>query len=73
MNRFVGVALFGLFAMAAGGALAAEALELPEWAYPVMDEGRGRGPDDGTLYTVEGSELELTQTQINDRFNPPDW
>ncbi len=73
MNRFIGVALFGLFPLAAVGALAAEALDPPEWAYPVMDEGRGRGPDDGTLYTVEGSDLKLTQTQINDRFNPPDW
>jgi len=45
----------------------------PAWAYPVMDPGRGRGEDDGTLYTVEGSTLQLTQTEINDPFNPPDW
>ena len=73
MNRFIGVALFGLFPMTAVEAFAADAFEPPEWAYPLMEEGRGRGPDDGTLYTVEGSDLELTQTEINNRYNPPDW
>ena len=47
--------------------------EPPDWAYPLMDEGRGRGPDDGTLLSVPGSDLQLTQTQIDDPFNPPDW
>lgn len=47
--------------------------EPPGWAYPLMDEGRGRGPDDGTLLSVPGSDLQLTQTQIDDPFNPPDW
>ncbi|MDA1184777.1 MAG: c-type cytochrome [Acidobacteria bacterium] len=55
------------------GRQAADSWTPPAWAYPVMDEGRGRGPDDGTLHSVEGSDLQLTQTQINDRFAPPDW
>jgi cytochrome c553 len=54
-------------------AYAADGFEPPAWASPVMDEGRGRGPDDGTLHSVPGSDLQLTQTQINDRFAPPDW
>ncbi|MCY3730197.1 MAG: hypothetical protein OXF98_02550 [Rhodospirillaceae bacterium] len=54
-------------------AVAQDAFEPPAWAYPLMEEGRGRGPDDGTLMSVPGSELQLTQTQINDPFNPPDW
>lgn len=45
----------------------------PEWAYPLMYEGRGRGPDDGTLLSVPSSDLQLTQTQIDDPFNPPNW
>ncbi len=49
------------------------AQQAPAWAYPVMDEGRGRGPDDGTLLSTPDSDLEFTQTEINDRFNPPDW
>ncbi|MEY4880453.1 MAG: hypothetical protein RJB62_1922 [Pseudomonadota bacterium] len=60
-------------AAAPAEAAPAGAFEPPAWAYPVMDEGRGRGPDDGTLHTVPGSTLQLTQTQINDPFNPPDW
>ena len=60
-------------ALGAAAAQDAERQTFPPWAYPVMDEGRGRGPDDGTLHSVEGSDLQLTQTQINDRFAPPDW
>ena len=59
--------------MAAFAAGAQEAFEPPGWAYPLMDEGRGRGPDDGTLLSVPGSDLQLTQTRIDDPFNPPNW
>jgi cytochrome c553 len=45
----------------------------PAWAYPVMDPGFQRPPEDGTKYTREGSTLSLTMTEINDPFNPPDW
>lgn len=56
-----------------GDASAADAFEPPEWAYPFITPARGRPPDDGTLYSVEGSDLQLTQTEINNRFAPPDW
>ena len=45
----------------------------PAWAYPVMDPGFARPPEDGQKYTVEGSTLSLTMTEINDPFAPPDW
>jgi cytochrome c553 len=73
MKKSIGVGLFGLISIASVEVFAAEAFEPPEWAYPIMEEGRGRGPDDGTLYTREGSDLELTQTEINNRFSPVDW
>ena len=59
--------------MAACTATAQDAFEAPGWAYPLMYEGRGHGPDDGTLLSVPGSDLQRTQTQIDDPFNPPDW
>ena len=59
--------------MAAFAAGAQEVFEPPGWAYHLMDEGRGRGPDDGTLLSVPGSDLQLTQTRIDDPFNPPNW
>jgi cytochrome c553 len=73
MRKLIGTAAVAVIAGGVVAAYAADSFEPPAWAYPVMDEGRGRGPDDGTLYSVEGSDLQLTQTQINDRFNPPDW
>ena len=45
----------------------------PAWAYPVMDAGFQRPPDDGRKHRVPGSDREFTQTEINDAFNPPDW
>lgn len=69
MKRLILVA--GL--MAACTATAQDAFEAPGWAYPLMYEGRGHGPDDGTLLSVPGSDLQRTQTQIDDPFNPPDW
>jgi len=51
----------------------ADEFEPPAWAYPVMDEGRGRGPDDGTLLSTPDSELQFTQSQIHDPSTPPDW
>ncbi len=73
MNRFVGAALCGLLSLSALEAFAAEGFEPPAWAYPFSVPGQARGPDDGMLYSVEGSNLELTSTQINNRFGPPDW
>ena len=45
----------------------------PAWAYPLMDAGFQRPPDDGRKHRVTGSDREFTQTEINDPFNPPDW
>ncbi len=56
-----------------GSAAAAQNVAAPAWAYPLMEEGRGRGPDDGTLLSTPDSDLRFTQTQIDDRFSPPDW
>ena len=73
MRKLVGIAVVVAFSGGAVAAYAADGFEPPAWAYPVTDEGRGRGPDDGTLLSVPGSDLQRTQTQINDRFSPPDW
>jgi hypothetical protein len=45
----------------------------PAWAYPVMDAGFQRPPDDGQPHRVQGSDKAFTMTEINDAFNPPDW
>ena len=45
----------------------------PAWAYPVMDAGFQRPPDDGRKHRVPGSDKAFTLTEINDAFNPPDW
>ena len=55
------------------GTAVAQPFEPPDWAYPLMEPGRGRGADDGTLLSVPGSTLRRTQTQIDDPFGPPDW
>lgn len=73
MRKLIGVALIMLFSVVVAADDTAEAFELPAWAYPVTEEGRGRGPDDGSLLSTPDSDMQLTQTQINDRFNPPDW
>ena len=73
MTRLINAAIAVAVSAAAFGAAAQEAFDPPDWAYPLMHEGRGRGPDDGTLLGVPGSDLRLTQTQIDDPFNPPDW
>jgi len=55
------------------GIAAAQDAQAPAWAYPLMEEGRGWPVDDGTLRSTPDSDLAYTWTQINDRFNPPDW
>ena len=72
MRKSIGVTLtVAFYALVSAGF--AQEFDPPSWAYPQMDEGRGLGPDDGTLLSVPGSDLQRTQTQINDPFNPPDW
>jgi len=73
MRKSIGVAAAAALYIFTGAAGAQDAFEPPSWAYPLMDEGRGLGPDDGTLLSAPGSELQRTQSQINDPFNPPDW
>ena len=73
MKKNIGVVISGILTLSAIEALGAEAFDPPQWAYPFTAEAQGRPPDDGTLYSVEGSDLELTQTEINNRFGPPDW
>lgn len=57
---------------------AAPATPLP-WAYPLNPPGPGRGAapaaaqPDPTPRRVPGSSVEMTQAQLRDLFNPPDW
>lgn len=48
-----------------------------EWAYQVVDDSQlpaqDLEADAEALRTVPGSDLELTQEQIDDHWNPPDW
>ena len=48
-----------------------------EWAYPVLDESQlpqqDLDFDRQAVRTVPGSSLQLTQDQIDDHWNPPDW
>ena len=73
MRNLAVITIAAAVPLLAAAAHAADGVQLPVWAYPVMDAGRDRGPDDGTIYTREGSTLRPTQTQINDAFAPPDW
>jgi len=74
---FPGAALVALpvAALSAWGiaAQAADAFQPPPWAYPIMDPGFVRAPDDGTVFRVPGSDKGFTRTQIDDPFAPPDW
>ena len=72
MRNSIGAAAAAALYIFTGAAGAQDTFEPPSWAYPLMDEGRGLGPDDGTLLSVPGSDLQRTQSQINDPFNPPD-
>ena len=69
----IAMAMTFTLSMATNVVVAQDGFDPPAWAYPLMDEDRGRGPDDGTMLSVPGSDLQLTQSQINDPFNPPDW
>ncbi len=45
----------------------------PAWAYPINPPDDKPATDDGSLHHVPGSKKALTQTQITDWFNIPDW
>jgi cytochrome c553 len=73
MKKSAGLLLVALGAGLAVDGMAAQSFVVPEWAYPVAQPGSARPPDDGSLISVEGSDVELTATQINSRFGPADW
>ena len=73
MRNSIGAVVTVALSIFMTAAVAQDGFAPPGWAYPLMDEGRGRGPDDGALLSVPDSELALTQTQIDDPFKPPDW
>lgn len=73
MKYTTGLLLCAFTCVLAADGMAAAAFEPPDWAYPVAQPGSGRPADDGTLISLEGSDVELTQTQINNRFGPADW
>ncbi len=49
------------------------AADPPAWAYPINPPDDRPAPDDGTPKHVPGSSKALTQKQILDAFNIPDW
>jgi cytochrome c553 len=75
MKKSIGIAALALFPVAviAASALAADAVAVPPWAYPVMDPDFQRPPEDGKLHSPPGVTKKFTMTQINDPFNPPNW
>ena len=58
---------------AGGAGQSAQAPDRPGWAFPAPAPGFQPPKDDGSLRHVPGSAKGLTQTQINDPYNPPDW
>ena len=73
MRNLVALAGFLLVPLLLTSNLRGQGAAPPAWAYPVMDPGFQRPPDDGRKHRVPGSDREFTQTEINDAFNPPDW
>jgi cytochrome c553 len=47
--------------------------ERPEWAFPIASPVQPPNTDDGQPTSVPGSSVRLTQKQINDLLNAPDW
>ena len=73
MRISVGVAAIVFLSALTAVTNAADEFEVPGWAYPATEEGRGRGPDNGTLLSTPDSNVQFTKTQINNPFSPPDW
>jgi len=76
MKRFLIQFCVPVLAVAALGALAMHA-QAPEgkdvsWAFPVPDKVQPE-VDTKKLHQLPGSTLSLTQPQIDDLLNPPDW
>jgi len=84
INAFksTGAAALLLWLLQAVSAMA-QAPAIPAWAYPYTSTRGQAGDDDGTIYTVPGSAVGYTRTQIRGRvvdeagavvaFSVPDW
>jgi len=74
LGGFLGVALLAVpAAMAAPPQQDRAIADPPAWAYPINPPDDRPAPDDGSLKHVPGSSKALTQRQILDPFNIPDW
>lgn len=73
MRSRTGLALAVVLPLVLAATMRGQSPNPPAWAYPVMDAGLERAPEDGKTYRVEGSDRTFTMTEINDPFNPPDW
>src|SRR6185312_15776131 len=72
MRKALGVAALAAAVFIAG---VGRADDLPAWAFTDNPPGpRPAAPaDDGTVKHVANSAIGLTQTQVRDAFNVPDW
>src|SRR5579883_3045727 len=66
------VILLGISGLMLAGVALAQAGP-PYWAYPVPKPSAPAKLDNTVLKTLPGSKLRLTEQQVNDRFNVPDW
>jgi cytochrome c553 len=77
MKLIAGFLGIGLLAVAAAKAAPPQqdksAVDPPPWAYPLNPPDYRPASDDGSLKRVPGSSKVLTQTQVLDSFNIPDW
>jgi cytochrome c553 len=67
---------FLVFAAAVAIAGAGRAVGLPDWAFsanPPAPKPASPPVDDGTVRHVAGSSIGMTQAQVRDAFNVPDW
>ena len=54
-------------------ACSCDAIDLPNWAYPIPPSGFKLPADDGTIRRVPDSKVGYTLSQVRDRFMAPDW
>lgn len=67
-------ALLAVSMFAAGDALAQASLDELAWAYAIPPEPAAEAaPDDGTRYSLPGSDRSFTRSEISARFGPADW
>ena len=72
MRQLFSVAFFAALALAVAGVVSAQD-ERPDWAYAIPPApSPPRPPDDGTLYSLPGTDRTFTSTQIRGP-SPADW